>query len=160
MLLPPTHAWTVGQRWLIIAGVATGLLSFGTLVYSYERYHRGPSEAALYGTWEMGYGYLVQFDPGGTFSELSLFAGEATPVMKGRWYAGGSNIYLRVTEDAENPPEARRPIILHIVDIEPNDLRVRMGTDDVQSYKRVNLPWPPASNRSPQPTVGGRDGQI
>jgi hypothetical protein len=143
MLLPRTHAWTPKQRWLIIVVVATALVSFGTLVYSYERYHRGPSETVLFGTWDLGGDYYLQLDPGGTFLELSLFEGEATPVMKGRWYAGGSNIYLRVTEDAYNP-EARRPLILHIVDIQPNELRVRIWRDDVQSYKRVNLASPPA----------------
>jgi hypothetical protein len=157
MLLPRTHAWTLKQRWLIVAVVATALVSFGKLVYSYERYHRGPSETVLYGTWDLGGDYYLQLDPGGAFSELRLFDGEVT-VMKGRWYAGGSNIYLRVIEDAENT-EARRPLIFHIVDIQPNELRVRIWRD-VQSFKRVNLDSPPASNKPLQPTAGGRNNQI
>jgi hypothetical protein len=79
--------------------------------------------------------------------------------MSGRWYAGGSNIYLRVTEDAQNT-EARRPLILHLVDIKPNELRVRIWRDDVQSFKRVNLDSPPASNNSPQPSADRRDDRI
>jgi hypothetical protein len=157
MLLLRTHAWTPVQRWLIIAVVAAALVSAGTLVYSYERYHRGPSETVLYGTWQEGDFYL-QLDPGGTFFSGLLEGAEATPSVKGRWYAGGSNIYLRVTEDTYDT-EARRPIILHIVDIQPNEFRVRMG-QRVESYKRVNLDSPPASNKSPQPTAGGRDNQI
>ena len=166
MLLPRTHTWTPAQRWLIIAVVASALVSISTLVYSYERYHRGPSDTVLYGTWKallFGDFYLLEFDPDRTFSiSLSSAPGrgeEVTNILKGRWYGGGSNIYLRVTEDNENPPQARRPIILHIVDIQPNELRVRIGRD-VQSYKRVNLVSPPASNKSSQPPSGPRDDQI
>jgi hypothetical protein len=159
MLLPRTHAWTPIQRWLIIVVVAAALVAAGTLVYNYERYHRGPSESVLYGTWQLGGDYYLQLDPGGKFSELSLFEGETTFVMSGRWYAGGSNIYLRVTEDAQNTA-ARRPLILHLVDIKPNELRVRIWRDDVQSFKRVNLDSPPTSNKSPQPSADRRDDRI
>ena len=142
MLLPRTHAWTPAQRWLIIALVASALVSVGALVYSYERYHRGPSETVLYGTWQVPLegvdDVYLQFNPDWTFSVLSLFEGEATPFLKGRWYAGGSNIYLRYTEGSEEL-EARRPVIWHIVDIEPNELSIRMWRNDVRRYKRVNL---------------------
>jgi hypothetical protein len=71
--------------------------------------------------------------------------------MKDQWYAGGPNIYLRFS--AEDMGE-RRPIVLHIVDIEPNELRVRVWNDGgVITYKRANLSSRPASNQTLQPTA-------
>jgi hypothetical protein len=43
---------------------------------------------------------------------------------------------------------------LHIVDIEPNELRVRVWNDGgVITYKRANLSSRPASNQTLQPTA-------
>ena len=42
MLFPRTHAWTPLQKSFILAGIVLAVLLFGTLVYSYERYYRGP----------------------------------------------------------------------------------------------------------------------
>ena len=147
MLLPPSHAWTPVQKRLITATIVLAVVSVGALVYGYERYHRGPSESILYGTWQFPLGEhdaYFQFNPDQTFSLLNLFEGQVNTLMKGRWYAGGPNIYLRFS--AEDLGQ-RRPIILHILNIEPNELRVRMWGNDVWIYKRVNLNSQPVSNQ-------------
>jgi hypothetical protein len=51
MLLPRSHAWTPVQRWLITTAVVLAIVLFGALVYSYERYDRGPTKSALFGIW-------------------------------------------------------------------------------------------------------------
>ena len=77
MLLPKSHAWTRTQRWLIATSVLLGIVAFGALVYSYERYHRGPKDSVLVGTWRGEYlnalgdnrtGY--RFKPDHTYEEL------------------------------------------------------------------------------------------
>src|SRR4051812_21218953 len=49
---PRSRAWTPIQKWLITSLALLALAAFGILVYKYERYHRGPSESAFFGTWE------------------------------------------------------------------------------------------------------------
>ncbi len=129
MLMPRTHAWTRKQRLLILAAVALGLCSFGALVYSYERYHRGVREADLAGIWTRvdagsGGGYY-EFRPDGT---IVLLDDDAQPAdIKGKWYAGGDNIYVRF------PPNdflKRELVVWHIVDISRDQFRVRIWQDD------------------------------
>jgi hypothetical protein len=92
MLLPRSYALTPIQRWLIAAGVALFLVALGTLVYTYERYHRGPGESAFYGTWldpmfaydEISY---WEFRSDHTFTILMLIDGEKKSMVEGRCYA-------------------------------------------------------------------------
>jgi len=129
MLMPRTHAWTRKQRLLIVAVVVFAFCSFCALVYSYERYYRGLREADLAGTWTRvdpgsGGGYY-EFRRDGTMVMLDD-DGQPSNVI-GKWYAGGSNIYVRL------PPSdfrERELVVWHIVDISRDQFRVRIWQDD------------------------------
>jgi hypothetical protein len=155
MLFPHTHAWTPIQRWFVVAAGIAVLILFSALVYSYERYYRGPGESALYGTWQVpdfpsDEPVYFQFNPDQTFSMCSVFEGKLSPFTTGRWYAGGPNIYLRFSADGIR--EAR-PLILHIVDIQAEEFRVRYSRDGrVVTYRRAHLDSPSASNQAMQRT--------
>jgi hypothetical protein len=154
MLLPHSHVWTRTQKRLIVAAIILGGVLFSTVIYTYERYYRGPNESALYGTWQIPAGdedMYFQFNSDQTFSVLALIIGERILITDGRWYAGGPNIYLRFRPDLVGQT---RPTIWHIVSIAPSEFRVRVWQDgQVISYKRVNLHSPHASNQSLQPTA-------
>ena len=127
--MPRTHAWTRKQRLLIVAVVVFAFCSFCALVYSYERYYRGLREADLAGTWTRvdpgsGGGYY-EFRRDGTMVMLDD-DGQPSNVI-GKWYAGGSNIYVRL------PPSdfrERELVVWHIVDISRDQFRVRIWQDD------------------------------
>jgi hypothetical protein len=155
MLFPRTRAWTAGQRWLISGIVIAGVVALCSMIYAYERYYRGPSAAALFGTWEdatpASTGYY-RFKSDGTFDILTETLGEPHVITTGTWYAGGPNIYWRLPEDFV--PEIRRPLIFHIIDISPNEVRVQSMRDGpIWTWRRVNLK---ASNQSMKPTAPGR----
>jgi hypothetical protein len=158
MLFLRSRAWTVRQRWLITGIVVVGVVALYSMIYAYERYYRGPSEAALFGTWEdttpaIDSNTYYRFRSNGTFDILADALGEPLVVTTGTWYAGGPNIYWRLSEDFV--PEIRRPLIWHIVDISPNEVRVRPTRDGpICTWKRVNLK---ASNQSLQPTASRRE---
>jgi hypothetical protein len=157
MLLPRSHAWTPLQRWLITATVVLAIVSFGTLVYSYERYHRGPSESALFGTWEdttpaMDSVAYYRFNADHTFDLMTDGMGQLSVVATGRWYAGGPNIYVRFSPDLLG---GRQLIMWHIADISADEIRVRWTRDGaIRIWKRVDLPLPSASNQTMQRTAG------
>lgn len=143
MLFPRSYAFTRTQRSLILVGAIVALASLGAFLYSYERYHSPASESILYGTWQIpdteGPLY-VDFRADQTFSIVAVISGHVTPIMSGRWYAGGRNIYLRFS--AEDVGQ-RRPLIFHIVDITRNQLRVRIWRDGkILTYHRVDLKAP------------------
>ena len=121
MLLPKSHAWTRKQRWLIAASVAFGIIAFGALVYSYERYYRGPDDSFFVGTWrgeedsigETRIGY--RFKPDHTY--------ESEWDADGKWYAGGDFLYLRLRlDDASGPYDMLQA--WHIDSMTPNELRM------------------------------------
>ncbi|SRR6266567_4785082 len=101
MLMPHSHAWTSRQKTLIVLAVLLALIAVGCVIYRYERYYRGLREADLAGTW-------TRVDPG-TAGGYYEFRRDGTIVMldedgqpteiKGKWYAGGSNIYVRFPPD-------------------------------------------------------------
>ena len=104
---------------------------------------RGPSEAALFGTWQDttpaidGLSTYYRFRSDGTFDMLADNLDEAHVVVTGRWYARGPNTYWRLPE--EFVPEIRRPFIWHIVDVSPNEVRVRsMQNGRVCIWKRID----------------------
>ncbi|MEY2536856.1 MAG: hypothetical protein QOG67_596 [Verrucomicrobiota bacterium] len=112
MLSPKSRLWTRGQRWLICGAVLAGLVAFSALVYSYERYYRGPDDSVFIGTWrgeadytgEQRTGY--RFKPDHTYQELipgdSEFPESST--LASKWHAGGDFLYLRVRcDDASGP---------------------------------------------------------
>jgi hypothetical protein len=110
MLFPQSHAWTTRQRWLIAGAVAAGVVAFSALVYSYERYYRGPDDSFFVGTWRGELGCLGEnrvgyhFKPDHTYEDLLFFGDSESLAQAGKWYAGGDFIYLRVRlDDASGP---------------------------------------------------------
>lgn len=147
ILIPRTSAWTLRQRRLIIAGVLFAFVLFGALIYGYERYHRGPSESVLYGTWQdttpaMDTVSYFQFRPDHTLLFLVDGLGDLRVMAKGRWYAGGEKIYFWVRfPDSEDP--SPHLVVWHIEDIQPNEMSVRLGDYAPNRFIRVNLDLPP-----------------
>jgi hypothetical protein len=137
MLFPRSHAWTARQKALIVLAVLFGLIVFAGLVYSYERYYRGMREAALVGTWTRGGprsgGLYYQFRRDGT---LVVLDEDRQPTdIKGKWYAGGPNIYLRFPSEVLRD---RQLVVWHIVNISPDQFRVRAWRDgEIMIWHRV-----------------------
>jgi hypothetical protein len=158
MLFPFTRVWTRRQKGLIVGSAVLALALSAALIYGYERYYRGPSEGAFFGIWETASDpdslIYYEFRPDQTFSvSLSPAMDEESIFGTGRWYAGGPNIYIRFSADEIG--EGTRPQVWHIVDIQPNEFRVRFFThDEGQVYKRVRPAERPASNQTMQRTTG------
>jgi hypothetical protein len=162
MLFPRSHDWTRAQRGIIAAVVVAALVCLASIVYVYERYYRGPTEAVLFGTWEEpGEDGRVRYalKPDHTFEVIDPDAPYGPLIFAhGRWYAGGKFIYLRFhVEDSLD----RELMIWRIDNISPNELRVRIARKGfVHTYKRVAVDSPNASNQSLQPTAGWRDAHF
>jgi hypothetical protein len=155
MLKPRTHAWSGRQRWLIVAAAIVGLLVCGALIYGYERYYRGPSESAFFGTWETTLEdtiYYYEFRSDHTFLVFnSLAMDDESFLVRGRWHAGGPNVYLRYQDEHW---DARRPDIWHLVDLESDAFRIRYFPDSaIHIYKRVLRIATPASNQTMERTA-------
>jgi len=155
MLFPRSHAWSQQQRWLIIGSALAALAAVGALVYGYERYYRGPSESAFFGTWETtleDLTFYYEFKSDHTFLIFNSPAmDEESFLLRGRWYAGGLNIYLRHQDEHW---DGRRPEIWHLVDIQPDVFRVRFFPDSpIHVYKRVHSAATSASNQAMERTA-------
>jgi len=106
MLFPDSHAWTRRQRWLIAGGVVAGLVGFAALVYSYERYYRGPDDSFFVGTWQGKFECLgdnrwdYRFKPDHKYEEGAVLGGREEWYAEGKWFAGGEFVYLRKRSDA------------------------------------------------------------
>jgi hypothetical protein len=129
MLFPRSHAWTPRQRWLIAAAVIAGVVAFSALVYSYERYYRGPDYSFFIGTWrgeleclgEYRTGY--RFKPDHTYEERHMLGNEELWAPAGKWYAGGDFVYLRHRlGDASHPYDQLEP--WHIDSMTLNEVRM------------------------------------
>ena len=159
MLMPRSHAWTQRRKWLIVVASAVALVVAGFGVYIYERYYRGPSEELLVGTWEIRKGMIwdppdyTEFRADHTFwSYAVLKDGQVYRRRFGRWHAAGKNIYFRYDEAF---PWGGHLLIWHIVDISDDELRIFTNQmSDMDTYKRVHLPTPKASNQAMQRTAG------
>ncbi len=104
MLFPRTHAWTRAQRRSMIAIALLSVLVGGALIYAYERYYRGPSESAFYGSWEatLNEDLTVYYEFRSDHSFVvfgSPDLDEESFLVRGRWYAGGPNMYLRYLDE-------------------------------------------------------------
>ena len=153
-MLPHTHAWSRKQKWLIAAGVLIVLAAFGTLVYVFEHYYRGPSDSILVGTWELQDGCidctnLITLEP----NHIAIgfgdsIAGENQIEYRGRWYAGGQLIVIRYSDQERSVASYWK-----IIDIAPDMLRVRITGREVL-LKRSDRKPPRASNQSLEPTAG------
>ena len=156
-----SHAWTSTQKALIVVSALLAIGVVSTAVYTYERYHRGPGEDALYGTWQDPDYFeddlvYFQFRPDRTFFIADTFQGELNPFVGGTWFAGGPHIYLRFFED---PFEGRRPTVAHIVRISGDEITIRWYREPdrkVTTWKKTSFPLLPrdASNQAMQLTAG------
>ena len=129
MLFPHSHAWTPRQRWLIAAAVIAGVVTFSALVYSYERYYRGPDYSFFTGTWRgelecLGeYRTAYRFKPDHTYEERHMLGDEELWAPAGKWYAGGDFVYLRHRlGDDSHPYDQLEP--WHIDSMTLNEVRM------------------------------------
>ncbi len=159
-MLPRTHAWSRTQKWSIVATVAVLLTTFGMLVYSYERYHRGATDSVFFGTWQIEDGcidctHLITLEPSHNAVGFGDYMGrEGELDYRGRWYAGGELLVIHY-----DTPEESQSIIMRILDITPDVIRVHRGGSETR-LKRSDRRPPQASNQSLQPTAGRFDEQI
>lgn len=168
MLLPHTHAWARWQKWLIVSLAIVTLATFGALIYGYERYYRGPSEAAFFGTWQgtvdwHGNDWYFQFGADHTFSIWMRWLEDADKepefVAKGRWYAGGRFLYLRYS--SEFRPDGPELDLWLIDDVSPQELRLKYWRNGgIHPFHRVDSVTTRASNPALQPTAGEVEDQI
>jgi hypothetical protein len=121
MLFPKSHVWTPRQRWLIAGAVVAGLVGFSALVYSYERYYRGPDDSFFVGTWRGELDCMGENRVGYRFKPDHTFEGEWKP--DGKWYAGGDFLYLRLRLDDASGPYDRLEM-WHIDSMTPTELRM------------------------------------
>jgi len=150
MLFPRSHAWSRRQRWLIIGSAVVTLAALGAFVYGYERYYRGPSESIFFGAWETTLEdstFYYEFKPDHTFLVFNSPAmDEESFLLRGRWYAGGPNMYVRFEDEHW---DGRRPEVWHLVDIQPDVFRIRFFSDSaIHIYTRVHRVAAPASNHA------------
>jgi hypothetical protein len=151
MLFPRSYAWTRTQKRVIVVSTVIGLTALMLFIYSYERHYRGPGEEILYGRWASsdfiseGTVYF-HLKPNHAFSVGGDFEDEFGPWASGRWYAGGSLIFLRFSgEDFAGS----RPTVWRIVDIQADEFRIRhIGDKTIYTFRRTT---PQATNASNQP---------
>src|SRR4051812_17591898 len=138
MLMPRTLAWTRTQKALIVASVLAALGAFATGVYSYERYHRGPTDSVFVGTWEMegiGMDWTLYLSLQPDHNVVGF--GEADPNFRwpagrGRWYAGGEILVIHIAAEGADPV---RPLIMRIVDIAPDVIRLRRDGEEIRMLR-------------------------
>ncbi len=141
MLFPRSHAWTLRQRWFIAGAIVAGVVVFSAIVYSYERYYRGPDDSFFVGTWrgeleclgEYRTGYRFKSDH--TYEARHMLGDEELWAPAGKWYAGGDFLYLRHRlDDASGPYDQLE--IWHVDSMTPNE--VRMHYDGLRgTFKRA-----------------------
>src|SRR5437588_4016086 len=105
---PRTYPWTRAQRFFILGAAVLACVLFAGLIYTYERYYRGPDETALYGTWldptmDAQDPFYIEFRPEQKFWVVVMISGKKEPLVEGSWYAGGRNIYMRYPADYAGP---------------------------------------------------------
>jgi hypothetical protein len=145
MLFPRTHAWSPVQKWLIVGAAVCALIGASVLVYHFERDHRLPDDSILFGTWETRSNITTDWmtlKPDHTLV-WSSYNGANTIDWEGVWYAGGKYIYV----GGEG-----RPGIGEIIDVTPNQLRLRIAKQDIV-FKRVASVPPEASNHAMERTA-------
>ena len=154
MLFSRSHAWTPAQRWLIAGAVILGLVSFGTFIYSYERYQRGPTESVFFGTWEIENGCidctsLITLETNHNAVGFGDYVGrEGVLDYRGRWYAGGEQLIIHYDDGGEG-----RLIVMQIQEITREVIRVRWGGTEMRLTRSRRKP-PQASNKAMQRAAG------
>ena len=138
-MLTLTHAWSRTQKVLLIGVTVLAIGAFVAFAYTYDRTHRLPDESILFGTWQMttpddtytlGLHDIVGLWDGVRRDHWhggSWVHSDPAKQMEGfsemGWYAGGSNLYMRIEGE-------RLPQIWQIVDIGSEELRLRHAKQD------------------------------
>ena len=149
MLFPRSHSWTQLQKRLVVGAGLIVLTLCAAGIYGYERFYRGPDESVFCGTWEdpfldMNDPSFFEFRKDRIFVQWYLHDGEKWELVRGTWYAGGRNLYLRFPADYFSPDGPQRPSVCHIVDISRDDISVRLfREDEPRHFKRARLVAPP-----------------
>ena len=159
MLIPRSHSWSQLQKRLIVGAGVIVLTLCGAGICGYERFYRGPSESAFFGTWEtvdpdLGFPVYYEFMADHTFFQhFPPLMDADTRFPGGKWYAGGPNVYVRY--DADWLGAGTLPQVWRIVDVQPDEFRVRLSSHGrIDIYKRVDLAAMSASNQTMQRTAG------
>ena len=129
--MPFTRSWTRLQKCLILTSALGVLFLSGVGIYSYERFHRGPSESFFVGAWRGQYDphslYMgpanvsFRFHPDHTYEAWDGF----TP--SGKWSAGGDFLYLRERFDDSSGPYDRLET-WHIDSMSSDEVRMHYYT--------------------------------
>jgi len=143
-MLVRSHAWTPSQKCLLAIAVVICVIAFSTLVYCYERYHRGPTDRVLFGTWEVslssGDNVYFRLKPDYTFDATGDLKDPKSVFMHGSWYAGGEFVYFKQPEynDWGDPVEHRLEW-WHLQSISADQLQVGFNPNGrVHTFKRVS----------------------
>jgi hypothetical protein len=155
MLFLRTHSWTRAQRWLITGAVLIGLMSAGGLIYSYERYHRGPSDHVFFGTWALEGCYdctmFITFQPNHDVIGFEDYGRDENHLdYRGRWYAGGEQLIIHYDDGGEG-----RLIVMKIQEITPERIRVRWDGQNRRLTRSSRKP-PQAANHAMERTATRR----
>jgi hypothetical protein len=130
-------------------------MSFGALIYFYERHHRGPSDDVFFGTWVLEGCYdctmFIAFQPNHDvigFQDYGAFENHLD--YRGRWYAGGEQLVIHYDDGGEG-----QLIVMKIQEITPGLIRVRWNGQDRRLTRSSRTP-PQASNHAMEPTATRR----
>lgn len=140
-MLPRTHAWSRRQKWLVIATSIVLIALAGVCIYGYEHYYRRPSDSVLVGTWQIEDGcidctHLVTLESNHNAVGFGDYmGGEGILDYRGRWYAGGELLVIRY-----DTPEQSKSIIMRILDITPDEIRVRWGGSETRLKRSERRP--------------------
>jgi hypothetical protein len=156
-MLSLAHSWSRRQKAAIMSVGVCGFLALAALIYLYESHYRGPWQEVLYGTWvehATDSDTYLDLRSNGRFVLRETSLGEVREVGHGRWYAGGTKIYLGF--DVEAPADwPLPPKVLDIVDIQSDELRIRWFHEGkILTLRRVRSFAPNASNQAMQRTAG------
>ena len=154
--MPRSHEWSPLQKRLIAAAVVASVVCVSGGIYLFQRYYGLPSDRGLVGTWYNPYDsspvLCCDFKPDYTLQIRAC--DEPEPIVRGRWYAGGNNIYGSFTGEDADFLQLKRPVILHIVDIQPDTLRITKllngPAEAIETYQRFPTR---ASNQALQSTA-------
>jgi hypothetical protein len=147
-MLTRAHAWSRGQKWIIITSSLVLIALSGVGIYVYERCYRGPSDSVLVGTWQIEDGCIdctsfITLQPNHNVVGFGdSIAGENQLSSRGRWYAGGQVLVIHY-----DTAEKAASVIMRILDIAPDTIHVRWDGREIRLTRSTRVP-PQASNQA------------
>jgi hypothetical protein len=142
------HAWSRGQKWLIIVSFALLIALGGSGVYVHERSCHRPGDSILVGTWQLDDGcvdctHFINFQPNHDVIGFSDAIGrEYWLDYHGHWYAASQILVIHYDTPAEV-----QSIVMRILDVSRDTLLVRWNGREMRMVRCVRTP-PRPSNRS------------